>query len=350
MLFEAARSTSGIPCLENYEQALAHYNSVKPIRGRAVECRPLGHRDRPRFSIQLNDKQEVECCEYGSPIITFRSNGEVLLTTGTLRALSIFEKVLGIKSKRVNDQIHFFLNDGVFIEPSKAGLLTGLVIKRDLKKNNNYYPVGLTPNVVHHIRRQEANKIRAQYSDILEYADEYFKLGTPMPSEEQMGKMFGFNKMKYRRRPNIEINISEMQFAEFVEFANKYFYSNTPIPSDEDLKDIFESEKAKHQNRPVRTPELLGEYNQVLIPNWDYANPDDINVFISWMRSEKPYDRHKAMAVLRNRARAWKGNKEHQEVMLIIDRMILAKHKDEVFKKVEVPVGTVRKDMYCWAF
>jgi hypothetical protein len=34
----------------------------------------------------------------------------------------------------------------------------------------------------------------------------------------------------------------------------------------------------------------------------------------------------------------------------MIDRMILVKHRDEVFKEVEVPAGVVRKDIYGWAF
>lgn len=350
MFLGSIRSNSGIPRLDNYEQALAHFNSIQPIRGCEGECRPIGNRDRPHFSIQLNDQQEVECCYRDSPIITFRSNGEVLLNPSELRERSFIEEVMGIKSRQIDYQIHFFLFGGVFVESSNAGRLTGLVIKRDPKKDNNYHPIGHTPSVVHYIRRREANKIRAQYLDIVEYAEEYFRLGTPMPSKEQMKEMFGFDKMKYLHRPTKEINIFEMQFTEFVVFARKYFYANTSMPSEEDLKKTFELEKAKHQNRPVRPPETWREYDLVLVPKWNYANPDDINVFISWMRSDEPHDRHKAMVVLCHRTIDRGGNERHHEVMLKIDRMILARHKHEVFKEVQVPEGVVKKDKYSWAF
>ena len=88
----------------------------------------------------------------------------------------------------------------------------------------------------------------------------------------------------------------------------------------------------------------------MLVPKWNYENPDDINVFISWMRSDEPYDRHKAMTVLRNGTIDREGHERHQEVMLKIDRMILARHKHEVFKEVQVPEGIVKKDKYSWAF
>ena len=47
---------TNFPRLENYKQALEHHDSIKPIRGRAVECRPLltcaGGRARSHYAIK----------------------------------------------------------------------------------------------------------------------------------------------------------------------------------------------------------------------------------------------------------------------------------------------------------
>ncbi len=158
------------------------------------------------------------------------------------------------------------------------------------------------PNIVHRIRRREANSARRQYADIVEYAKEYLKADTPMASYHELKEMFGFKTAKW----------------------------------------ISQSD--------CRKPAVWVEHDFALTPRWNHTNPDDINVFISWIRSNDPYDRHKAMVALRNQVGAWEGNEYHHDVMLVIDRMILAKHKEEVFKEVEVPLGVVRKDRYGWAF
>ena len=54
------------------------------------------------------------------------------------------------------------------------------------------------PTIVHHIRRREANIIRLQYASIVKFANEYFKLGTPMPSYDEMKDLFGFKRVKYQ--------------------------------------------------------------------------------------------------------------------------------------------------------
>ena len=158
------------------------------------------------------------------------------------------------------------------------------------------------PDTVRHLRRRETNSVRRQYADIVNYAREYLKTGTPMPSHHELKEMFGVKKIKWNTQPD------------------------------------------------HRQPAVWTEHEHALMPRWNYTNPDHISVFISWMRSDDPYDQHKAMVALRNQVGAWEGNEYHHDVMLVIDRMILARHKDEVFKEVELPEGVARKDKYVWAF
>ena len=286
---------SGITRIFSYEQALAHFHAVKPIRGREIECRPLGHRDRPHFSIKLNDKQEVECCEYNhEPAITFRPNGEVLIKPQwvSVSSAAFIEEVLGLAAYQSDYKIQVRLAAGGFVVPKD-----GLVLKRDPERAGNYYPITIERNIVHHIRRREANNVRLQYADITNYAHGYFKLGAEMPNDKEQKELFGVEVVKTN-------------------------YGDDPQ-----------------------------EYERLNNPRWNYANPEDVDAFMAMMRSDDPMGKYKAIVALCLMLGWWrKGEARYKEVMQMIDRMILAKHKHEVFKEVEVPVGVVRKDIYGWAF
>lgn len=288
---------SGIARIYNYEQALTHFNDTKPIRGREVECRPLGHRDRPHFSIKLNEQQEVECCDYNAkPAVTFKPNGEVLIKPQWISVPSraFIEEVLGIGSSQVDYKIRVELAAGTFVVPKNEGLM----IKRDPERNGNYYPLSVKPNVVHHIKRGVANNVRQQYADILSYAHGYFKLGAKMPSDDEQREMFGVITTTHTRGD-----------------GSKYDY--------------------EHLNSP----------------KWDSAKPEDVTAFIGMMHSGDPMNQYKAIIALRIQVGSWRSEKHtYKEVLQWIDRMVLSKHKHEVFKEVEVPVGVVRKDIYGWAF
>lgn len=288
---------SGITRIFNYEQALAHFNDTKPIRGREVECRPLGHRDRPHFSIKLNDNLEIECCDYNAkPAVTFRPNGEVLLKPQwtSVSSCAFIQEVLGIGSSQVDYKIRVELASGTFVVPINEGL----VIKRDPERGNNYHPISVRPNVVHHIKRGVANNVRSQYADVFSYANGYFKLEATMPSNQEREEMFGMREIVTKYADGTE---------------NKYEVLNAP--------------------------------------KWRFSNPEDADAFVAMMRSGEPMDKYKAMVVLRIHVGAYRTSKaSYKEVLQWIDRMVLTMHRDEVFKEVEVPVGVVRKDIYSWAF
>jgi hypothetical protein len=288
---------SGITRIFNYEQALTQFNDTKPIRGRAIECRPLGHRDRPHFSIKLNEQQEVECCDYNAkPAVTFRPNGEVWIRPQWISTstCAFIEEVLGIGSYQSDWKIQIRLNCGTYVVPKEAGL----VVKRGDAPNYHYAPMEIKRNVVHHIKRGVANNVRLQYEDVFSYAHGYFKLDAKMPSDEEQREMFGIKQI---------VN----------EYADGERY----------------------------------EYDVLNNPRWEISNPEDFEQFIDMMRSDEPMDKYKAIVALRISGGSWRSEKRtYENVIQVIDRMILAMHRDEVFKEVEVPVGVVKKDIYGWAF
>jgi hypothetical protein len=256
----------------------------------------LGYRDRAHFSIKLNDKQEVECCEYNHhPAVTFRPNGEVVLKPQwvSVSSASFIKEVVGIGAYQSDYKIQVCLNAGMFVITKPDGL----VLKRDPEKGNNYHPINIGRNIVHHIRRREANNVRLQYADIINYAQGYFKLGVELPSDAEQKELFGIEMVKA------------------------------------DYGDGMQ------------------EYERLNNPRWNYLNPADVAEFMGMMRSDDPMGKYKALVALCLMVGWWRRSERlSKEVLQMVDRMILAKHKDEVFKEVEVPVGVVRKDIYGWAF
>lgn len=67
-------NTFGVPLLNNYDEALAHYNSVKPIRNK--EVRPLGvRRHHPSASILLDSSGDVALMYINKPLVVWHKAG-----------------------------------------------------------------------------------------------------------------------------------------------------------------------------------------------------------------------------------------------------------------------------------
>jgi len=87
------------------------------------------------------------------------------------------------------------------------------------------------------------------------------------------------------------------------------------------------------------------------MPSYKYHKPDDVEALFKWLQSTEPYDRYKGALYLIVSSRSfWNNNVQEKELFEMLDKFILAKHKDYVFKEVVVPDGVVRKDQYGYMF
>jgi len=79
------RSSYEIPALNTYEKALAHYESIKPIRGkdwlRPIINTPNGRRRKHMQLIKQRDGS-VACRLYDTNVLTFLPDGEIHFTNG----------------------------------------------------------------------------------------------------------------------------------------------------------------------------------------------------------------------------------------------------------------------------
>ena len=91
-----------VPRVFVHEYAKQLHDNTKPIRGRVPEVRPLGERrDANTYSIRMNG-DDVEFVLYQTPVITFRTNGEVVIRNDGWASVSTHQfirQVLGLPAR-----------------------------------------------------------------------------------------------------------------------------------------------------------------------------------------------------------------------------------------------------------
>jgi len=98
-----------VPRVNTYAHAKRICDSTKPIRGRAVELKPLGERrDADTYSIRVQtyrgspaEGEPVELVLYNTPVVTFKQDGEVDIFTDGYNSMSTHQfisRTLGVSA------------------------------------------------------------------------------------------------------------------------------------------------------------------------------------------------------------------------------------------------------------
>lgn len=95
-------SISEMPTLRTYQDALEHYNSIKPIRGkphvRPIIDTPNGRR-KHHMRMQANRDGSVACVLYNTPVLTYYPNGEIHFTNGDWATTTTHQFATGLLHK-----------------------------------------------------------------------------------------------------------------------------------------------------------------------------------------------------------------------------------------------------------
>jgi len=185
---------SGITHMNDYATALKRWEDTKPIRGRAVDTRPLGHRRNDHYLINKLPDGGVECILYKTPVVTFYENGEVVIKHDGWNSVStcnFIGEVLHIHSFIFNYKTLVGFNHKNYVVPD-----SGLTIKRN--DNWVYEPVNPVPVMGHAINRKGANNVRARYKPFRAYLSSMCRLkaGSDYPQSE-MYRVFGKVEGRY---------------------------------------------------------------------------------------------------------------------------------------------------------
>lgn len=207
---------SGIPSIRTYAEALNRYDTTAPIRGRKnddgtpKDVRPLGHRRNTWYLINKTEYGDIECIMYGTPIVTYKPNGEVVIrnysynTTSTANFIWDVMRYQGVNA--------FIFDHSLVIAVDKVEQRLRCEETLTLKKDGgwNYHFEDIKPEVTHTLNRKGANNVRAKYADFIKYLFNMAKLRgdeafSRVDLENGIGefKNIDFGRLRYSN-PNTE--------------------------------------------------------------------------------------------------------------------------------------------------
>lgn len=167
---------SGIVKIRNYAEALKQWEETKPIRRRATDDRPLGHRRNTWYIINKQDKTDaIECIMYAQPVVTFYKDGRVEIKNYSYNTTSAANFIWDVLR---NDANAFIFDHSLVVRvggiEQRLRRSESLFIKRGDDKN--YHFLDSKPEVTHTINRENAKVVKARHTDFMQYLDSMAKL------------------------------------------------------------------------------------------------------------------------------------------------------------------------------
>ena len=163
-----------VPKLRNYADALKKHDETKPMRGRLEEIKPLGdRRDADTYRIRKNG-DSVELVLYKTPVITFESNGEVMLFVdghNTVSTHQFISHVLGISAHGVRRTTVLTINNAKYTLADKDKL-------RLRKEGENWHVLNATAQYGWKLDRTAVTTVRSKYSEFYKYLKGFVSLRT----------------------------------------------------------------------------------------------------------------------------------------------------------------------------
>lgn len=287
---------SGIPQVNDYATALKLWEDTKPIRGRAVDTRPLGHRRNDHYLINKLPDGAVQCILYQTPVVIFHENGEVHIKHDGWNSVStcnFIGEVLGIHSFIYNHKLCVGFNYGNYVVP-----VEGLTIKRNATWV--YEPVNPVPVMSHALNRKGANNVRARYKPFTTYLSSMCKLkaGSDYPQSELV-RVFGLNKYK---QPNMG-DLSRDNYNEWEDSVKPFF-------------EWVSDTKEETQNESFYKGLLLMA-KSFGVENWVRGGSQEEGYALTERKALKAFD-----------------------------DLVIGFHRDETLEEKVLPEGVVNKDSY----
>jgi len=333
------QTVMNVPRVQTYALAKNLHDSIKPIRGRDPEIRPLGNRrDADSYWVRMNG-EDVEFVLYKSAVITYKPDGGVVLTPDTYSTVSthqFFDRVLGVdaRASRQNSVIGLLNKKGEVVNRYTVKGKDTLTLRLD--KSGNWQCVeGAKPQFAWHLNRQEANNVRVRYKEFRTYFKGMVSLRT-----EEIHMQYYNNSLS-----GIRVSITELQNAFGVEKSD-----STEPNSNNDPDHIIGNMQWIH-DQPQRHfnygTKRAGEYQ------------DGMTQFLELIKSDQPEDtKHLnfykgALVMLMSADRIYQRGQDDntyiakaKPIVKALDTVLLKAHAKEVLVRKELPIGSVSKGAY----
>jgi len=163
------------------------HDNTKPIRGRSPEIRPLGaRRDGDKFSIRMNDADCVELVLYRTPVIKWYSDERVEINCGrwtsAFTCRFIQHIVPLIYARHSNRQMILeYQQDGMFV---KQMMTENQTLVFDYRNGRMVARDSVPQRYTMVLNRKKANNVRAQYKELIKYANAMTSLMKEGPNDK----------------------------------------------------------------------------------------------------------------------------------------------------------------------
>jgi hypothetical protein len=330
------QTVMNVPRVLTYALAKNLFDSIKPIRGRSPEIRPLGsRRDADTYWVRM-DGEDVQFVLYKTPVITYRPNGDVVLSNGgysTVSTHQFFDRVLGVdaRASRQVSVIGLLNKKGEVVNRYTLNDRDTLTLKLD--GLGNWCVVdGAKTQFAWHLNRQEANNVRVRYKEFITY----FKGVVSLRTEEV--------KPSYHYEPIACINVSlnELQNAFDVKKSEDEM-ENNPDHIIGHMSHIHDQPQ-RHFNYGTKR---ASEYNE------------GMTQFLELIKSDQPEDtKHLnfykgALALLLSADRIYQRGQDDntylvkaKPIVKALDTVLLKANAQQVLVRKELPLGSVSKGAY----
>ena len=179
-------NTRNIPSLLSYDAARAHHDSIKPIRGRDPEVRPLADRRRTWFNIRVEaaaeiGEEDVVIRLYRTDIVRYRHNGEIVVCFegwDTVTTRSALSAILGLYLLRQYKRTWFGEYEGkdLYMAWRVMDVKGGSNVLVRHESGVGFKLVNPLPTIVHRVNREGSKRVMDRYKPFLTYATNMLKL------------------------------------------------------------------------------------------------------------------------------------------------------------------------------
>jgi len=330
------QTVMNVPRVTTYSEAKNLFDSIKPIRGRSPEIRPLGNRrDADSYWVRMNG-DDVQFMLYKSAVITYKPDGGVVLTPDTYSTVSthqFFDRVLGVdaRASRQVSVIGLLNKKGEVVNRYTVRGKDRLTLKLD--GSGNWQCVeGAKTQFSWHLDRREATNVRLRYKEFITY----FKGMVSLRTEDVKPNYH------YEPIPCINVSLTELQNAFDVKKSEDEM-ENNPDHIIGHMQWIHDQPQ-RHFNYGTRR---AGEYEKGMAQ------------FMELIKGDQPEDtKHLnfykgALAVLLSGDRIYQRGQDDntylvkaKPIVKALDTVLLKAHAQQVLVRKELPLGSVSKGAY----
>ena len=174
-----------VPRVHDYKTALKLHDTIKPLRGRSPEIKPLGdRRDADTYHIRKAGNvvfgESIELVLYKTPVITFMPDDEVVLFVDSYNTVSTHQfisHVLGISASGVRRTTVLTINNSKYTLADKDKLR----LRRDV--SGNWQVLNAMQQWTWRLDRKAVTNVRSRYAEFYKYLKGFVSLRTESMTE-----------------------------------------------------------------------------------------------------------------------------------------------------------------------